>query len=225
MNPLIDISKCLHILVAEDHPLCAAGTAWVLQDHAVTCNVTQVDTPDRLIEQLRHDDIDLVITDYSMPSARFLDGLQMLRYLNNHFARVPIIVLTMERNPAVLSAIWGIGVCALVSKNSPFGDLIQAVRSAASGRRYVAPLIRDYIGLDTWVSARAQLSPCESEVLRLFSGGLTGNEIAERLRRSKKTVSRQKISGMRKLGVSNDAEFFAYAKMLDTCFNEHVISG
>jgi two-component system capsular synthesis response regulator RcsB len=213
----------LRILLADDPPLCSMGAECLITESGVGRVVCMVESPEQLIERLSVLQIDLLVTDYSMPSRRFGDGLQLLRYLKTHYPALPVIVLTMISNPAVLTSIWNAEVSGLVSKTGMAQELINAIKSAAIGRRCAAPLIRDQIGLDLWVNAMARLSPRESEVLRLFSGGLSGNEIADRLRRSKKTVSRQKIAGMRKLGVANDAEFFVYAKSHEDCFNKRLL--
>ncbi|MNH42946.1 Transcriptional regulatory protein RcsB [compost metagenome] len=60
--------------------------------------------------------------------------------------------------------------------------------------------------------ARAQtaLSPRELEVSRLLAAGHTVGQIAALLNRSKQTVSSQKVSAMRKLGLANDAALYLY---------------
>jgi two-component system capsular synthesis response regulator RcsB len=55
------------------------------------------------------------------------------------------------------------------------------------------------------------LSKRESEVLRMFAEGLSVMQIAQRVGRSRKTISTQKIAAMRKLGLQRDAEIFEYA--------------
>jgi two-component system capsular synthesis response regulator RcsB len=206
------------ILLADDHPLCAMGVEQTIEADGVGHVVGRVETPEHMIDSLPMLRPDMVVTDYSMPSRRFGDGLQLLRYLKTHHPTLPVVVLTMASNPGVLNSIWAAGVAGLVSKNGPARELPQAIKAVISGRRCAAPTIRELIGLDPWLNAGTRLSPRESEVLRLFSSGLSGNEIANRLRRSKKTVSRQKIDGMRKLGVTNDAEFFVFAKMHEDSF-------
>jgi two-component system capsular synthesis response regulator RcsB len=212
------------ILLADDHPLCAMGVEQAIQQNGVGRVVARVETPEHMIESLPVLLPDMVVIDYAMPSRRFGDGLQMLRYLKAHHQSLPVIVLTMVSNPGVLNSIWSAGVAGLVSKNSPTRELILAIKTVASGRRCAATAVREQMGLDLWLNASARLSPRESEVLRLFSGGLSGNEIANRLRRSKKTVSRQKIEGMRKLGVANDAEFFVFAKMHEESFKRRLMN-
>jgi len=59
--------------------------------------------------------------------------------------------------------------------------------------------------------ASTELSPREAEVVRLYVSGLRVDEIAERLNRSKKTISTQKNRAMEKLGILRDADLFKYA--------------
>jgi two component transcriptional regulator, LuxR family len=52
------------------------------------------------------------------------------------------------------------------------------------------------------------LSPKEQEVIRCFLTGMTVTDIAEKFHRSLKTISGQKQSAMRKLGLKADHELF-----------------
>jgi len=56
------------------------------------------------------------------------------------------------------------------------------------------------------------LSKRELEVVRLFVSGMTIKEISEQLNRSIKTISTQKNTAMRKLGIDRDSELFQYAQ-------------
>ena len=56
-----------------------------------------------------------------------------------------------------------------------------------------------------------ELTKREFESVRLYVSGLTVNEIAGRLHRSKQTISSQKTSAMKKLGIVREADLFKYA--------------
>ncbi|MNT14019.1 Transcriptional regulatory protein RcsB [compost metagenome] len=45
----------------------------------------------------------------------------------------------------------------------------------------------------------------------MYASGLTINEIAEQLHRSKKTISTQKTKAMEKLGIERDVDLLRYA--------------
>lgn len=52
------------------------------------------------------------------------------------------------------------------------------------------------------------LTPREAAIIELFKQGLTGKDIAQRLGRSEKTISGQKRSAMKKLGVRTNMALF-----------------
>jgi len=62
------------------------------------------------------------------------------------------------------------------------------------------------------LTEQTELSARETEVLRLFASGLTVSQIAIQLSRSVKTISRQKMDAMSKLGLKSDLEVYAYAR-------------
>jgi DNA invertase Pin-like site-specific DNA recombinase/DNA-binding CsgD family transcriptional regulator len=57
----------------------------------------------------------------------------------------------------------------------------------------------------------SRLSKRETDVVRLLAEGLTVSEIAGKVVRSRKTISTQKVSAMKKLGLGTDMELFRYA--------------
>jgi RNA polymerase sigma factor (sigma-70 family) len=68
---------------------------------------------------------------------------------------------------------------------------------------------------DSSLSAILSLSPREHEVLRCYLAGMSVSDIAAKFARSSKTISTQKQSALRKLGIRNDAELFASRKLLE----------
>ncbi|MBZ2397799.1 helix-turn-helix domain-containing protein, partial [Erwinia amylovora] len=58
------------------------------------------------------------------------------------------------------------------------------------------------------------LSTREVIVAQMTADGLTIGEIADRLKRSPKTISNQKVAAMKKLGVKNDVELAAVLREL-----------
>ena len=68
---------------------------------------------------------------------------------------------------------------------------------------------------DTPPQLRAgMLSAREWEVFQLYVQGLAVHEIAVRLQRSGKTISTQKRSAMRKLGLETEADLIDYARQI-----------
>jgi len=207
----------MRIFIADDHPFTLAGirveierAGEPLQIAGEAPNGTALLT---LLEGARPGD--LLVTDFSMrgPQCRDCDGLPLLLTLRRQFPGLPIIVLTEVGNPAMLRAMVDAGVRGLVDKVSARTELLTAIHRVSAGRIYFCHAMRTVLdqagGIDR---LKVRISPHEAEVVRLFVGGLTVSEIAVRLSRSIKTISRQKNDAMHKLGLDNNIQLYAYAR-------------
>jgi two-component system capsular synthesis response regulator RcsB len=206
----------IRVILADDHPIVLLGIKQVLEATPDIRIVATADSPDSLVECLTQHGCDVLVTDFSMPGQDHPDGLVMLLRLKERFPDVRIVVLTKIATPALTSPIMQTGVLALVEKSAAIKEIATAVQRAARGQTYYTENIqREFAALGvvrTRVAAPAQLSPRETEVVRLFASGYTNNQIAEILGVSAKTTSRQKKDAMRKLAARNDAELYAHAK-------------
>jgi DNA-binding NarL/FixJ family response regulator len=59
------------------------------------------------------------------------------------------------------------------------------------------------------------LTPKEQEVLRCFLDGMSVSSIAAKFSRSASTISTQKQSAYRKLGIKTDSELFKFTQQFD----------
>jgi two-component system capsular synthesis response regulator RcsB len=204
----------LSILLADDHPLLLAGVSTMLEHSGVAATIRFAANASGVVAQLKRCPFDILITDYSMPDTRYGDGLQMLSYMRRHYPQLPVMVLTLIDNPAVLRAIQRLRILGIVSKRDPATLISTAALAVARGRYYLSPAIEAALRNAESLRGRlgaAQLSNREIEVLRLYAEGRSVSEIAEQLKRSIKTVSGQKKSAFNKLGVGHDSELIRYA--------------
>jgi two-component system capsular synthesis response regulator RcsB len=146
------------------------------------------------------------------------DGLALMGYLKRHFGQIPLIVMTMLRNPSLLQALLNAGAHGLFDKRSPLSELKQAAYTVAKGRRYLCPAFASILGAQALPSSGTaeplvSLSERELEVVRLFVQGLSGRQIAAQLNRSEKTISRQKRTAMDKLGLGHDGGLVEFARV------------
>ena len=156
--------------------------------------------------------VDVVVTDFSMPHGQYGDGIAMLRFLQRRFPQTRLVVLTGMESSLVLNNILAAGVQCIVSKSDPIDEVLPALRMAWAQGAYLSPEVRARVGGDSNAGGDTPLlSKRESEVLRMYAEGLSVIEIADRIGRSRKTVSTQKVAAMRKLGLASDAEVFQYA--------------
>jgi two-component system capsular synthesis response regulator RcsB len=204
----------LNVVIADDHPIVLLGVRELIERDDRFEVVGEAVCSNGLIELLKHQAVDLVITDFNMPAdSPYGDGLKLVEYLRRHFPEVKILLLTMISNPLILTRLHELGVVGVIQKNQLQDDIQLALTAIAQGRpfqsaRPLAHSVREQnVALDERLS---RLSPKEFEILRLFVSGLSVTAIAKSQSRSAKTVSTQKIAAMRKLEVSSDQDLLTY---------------
>lgn len=205
----------IRVAVADDHPTLLTGMEHLLTGFEGITVVGLATDSTALVELLSTCPCDVVVTDFSMPHGRYGDGLSLLRFIRRRFSTVRLVVLTAIENGGVLQNILDVGVSAIVSKSDDLHNVESAIRMAQQGEHYLSPdaasLLAQALATSRADADRPRLTKREAEVLRLYAEGFTVTEIGLRVGRSSKTISAQKQSAMKKLGLSNDADMFNYA--------------
>lgn len=205
----------IRVAVADDHPTLLAGMEHLLTGLDGITLAGLVTDSTALVSLLEKSPCDVVVTDFSMPHGRYGDGLSLLRFLKRRFPSVQLVVLTGMENGAVLQNILDVGVAGIVSKSDDLDHVERAIRNVRQGDHYLSPevarLLENPPKAPQGESGRARLTKREAEVLRLYAEGFSVTDIGLRVGRSSKTISAQKQSAMKKLGLRNDADIFNYA--------------
>jgi two-component system, NarL family, captular synthesis response regulator RcsB len=81
---------------------------------------------------------------------------------------------------------------------------------------FLSPLAQQVLDREetTPVPCTAVLSAREWEIFQLYARGMTVKQIGIHLQRSGKTISTQKRSAMRKLGLETEADLIEYARQV-----------
>ncbi len=200
----------IRVALADDHPVARLGMQSALEEApAIHCIGAAADSTE-LVSLLERSPCDVLVTDYAMPNGAFGDGLELLGYLALHFPSLRIVVMTGLDQPALIHKIDASGVSGIVKKSEDSSQVLAAVMAVYAHRRYHSPAVVDLLRRKE-PRRVTELSPREVEVVRLFLEGLSITEIAARLGRKKQTVSTQKVTAMRKLGIERDAELYSLA--------------
>lgn len=193
------------ILIADDHPIYLMGLRALLSPLAGQYHIVdEALTTDDVISKLESGDIDILITDFSMPGDKYNDGLALIQLIKRRWPALMIIVVTMINNPGIERALRQLGVHAVLSKAGLSTELVHFIKGVTGTVEPGKPTAPTGISL----------TPKESEVLRLLLRGLTISDISTRLNRTKQTVSAQKKSAMRKLGVTSEYELYQQLQQL-----------
>nr|WP_232443611.1 LuxR C-terminal-related transcriptional regulator [Burkholderia ubonensis] len=201
------------VIIADNHPVTLAGVSHILSDAKTVSVVGACRTSTELLAALGDRSCDIVISGYVMQGGRFGDGIALFSYIRRRYPHIRLVALTMVKNPLIIHKLVAQGISAIVSKSDGVSHIVDALHAGLRKGAYLSPTIEAIVRerREMRIDVDVALSTRETEVVRLFASGLSGNEIADRLKRSKQTISAQKASAMRKLGIGNDVDLFQYA--------------
>jgi DNA-binding NarL/FixJ family response regulator len=203
------------ILIADDHTLVRAGLRRILDEEVDLTVVAEAADGAEAVACAQQHDIDIAILDISMPK---LTGLQAARRILEYKPDVRVLMLSMHDNEEFLFESLRVGAAGYVLKSSAESDLVGACRTAMRGEPFLYPravgaLVRDYLGRVQRgeLSPSEDLSPRESEVVKLIAEGHTSREIADILSISVNTVERHRHNVLEKLDLRDRVALTLYA--------------
>jgi DNA-binding NarL/FixJ family response regulator len=198
----------VRIVVADDQEVVRAGFASLLEtqpDFTIVGTASDGADAVRLCRELRPG---VVVMDVRMPA---MDGIEATRRLAGSGPDGPRILIftTFDLDEYVYDALRA-GASGFLLKDVTAEQLFDAVRVVAAGDALLAPtvtrrLISEFVQQRPSRSAPgrslAELTPRETEVLRLIAEGLSNPEIAARLVVTEETVKTHVSHVLRKLGL------------------------
>jgi DNA-binding NarL/FixJ family response regulator len=215
MRDTAEISTPVRAIIADDHPLVLLAIENLINGYPNLEVVGRAADATELFAELDRGSCDLVLMDLYMPGGLNGCGLEAVKQFKMRYPDVALIVLTMETDAAELQKVISLGVEGLLSKRDRIDLIHVAVVTALARECYVGPAVRALISDATATQrldyVRKILSRRKLEVFTQYASGLGVTEIAARLERSVKTISAQKCTAMRKLGLQSDAELFRFA--------------
>ncbi|EPO6699663.1 response regulator transcription factor [Pseudomonas aeruginosa] len=219
--------KTIRIALLDDHAVVRHG---LVEAMATETDMQVVGVYGRgrdLIDGLAKSPADLLVLDFSLGPSE-LDGASLIRAVRVKYPNCHVLVLSAYHEPAIVRLAMRVGARGFVGKSEDMRQLLKAIRQVASGRVYLSPLMTYRLAeavtstspkraantLDALV--QAGLSNREQEVIRCYLAGMTVSDIAKKFNRSLKTISAQKASAFRKLGVTSNNELFKLSKIIRT---------
>jgi DNA-binding NarL/FixJ family response regulator len=203
------------VLIADDHGLVRDGLRMVI-DAAPDLEVVAVaEDGNRAVERGLDPRVDLALLDVAMPRRT---GLQAARELTARRPELRVLMLSMHNVFDYFLEAVKAGASGYVLKTVADRDLVLACRAALRGETFIYPgMVRSLLREHLERAARGEsqlpdeLTPRESEVIKLIAEGLTSDEIGRELTISPRTVERHRENILGKLGMRNRVELTRYA--------------
>jgi DNA-binding NarL/FixJ family response regulator len=202
----------IRILVVDDHSVVRQGIKQIVADSPDIEIVGEAVSGQEALDLVRARAFDVVILDIAMPGR---GGLDVLRELKAEKPALKVVVLSMYPEEQYAIRSLRDGASAYLTKGSPPEELILAIRTVASGKRYITPAVADRLA--TYIEDSSQrpphetLSDREMEVLVLIGSGKQVSDIAEELNLSTKTVSTYRSRILLKMNMETNAQLIRYS--------------
>ncbi|HEY3368780.1 MAG TPA: response regulator transcription factor [Symbiobacteriaceae bacterium] len=169
-----------------------------------------------VIEQTRPD---IVLMDIRMP---VMDGVEATRRIRTLVPSTHVLVLTTYSDDEYLVEALKAGAAGCLLKDMQSRDLIQAIRAVHQGGVLILPpMAARLLSESTTTSSQppagpeasrlGDLTPRESEILKLVAHGLTNREIADRLHLTEGTVKNHMSAVYAKLHARDRAQAVSFA--------------
>ena len=201
----------IRLLLAEDHPVVRAGLERLLANEddieligAAVDGAEAVELALRLLP-------DVVLMDISMPIKNGIEATRDIVAAGDGATRV--LVLTSFSDRTQIMAALDAGASGYLLKDAEPDELIRGIRAAARGESPLAPkAAREVLDARSEETLPVELSPRETEVLRLVARGLPNKRIARELEISEKTVKAHLTHVFQQLDVTDRTQAALWAQ-------------
>jgi DNA-binding NarL/FixJ family response regulator len=185
----------IRLLLLDDHILFREGLSRLLDSESDFQMVALCGTPVEALEVLKRSAIDIVLLDFDLEDdtgTHFISTAQAAGY------RGKILMVTAGMNALDSALAWKLGISGIFLKHDSPQKLLEAIRTVASGGKWVEP---KHVDQKTAPAAPSPLTPREQQVLRSVFEGLTNKEIAYQIGVSLSSVKATLQSLFEKTGV------------------------
>jgi two-component system invasion response regulator UvrY len=209
-----DDQKQLTILLVDDHAVVREGYRRLLarqRDFVVVAEAANATEAHELFCRLAPQ---IVVMDITLPG---VSGIEAMRRMLAREPTTRVLIFSMHEDAIFARRALQAGACGYVTKASAPSVLIEAVRTVASGKKYLSPTVAQELALRNateGATASDALSAREFEVLRLLVQGESIKGIAHSMALHPKTVANHQSAIKQKLGTHTALQLLRAASKL-----------
>ncbi|MHB1300168.1 MAG: response regulator [Burkholderiales bacterium] len=202
----------IKVLIVDDHAIVRQGLKRILAETPDMTVAGEAENGVEALKKTREGEWDVILLDVSMPGRNGVDTLKQIMG-ENRGGKVLILSMYPEDQYAV--RLLKAGAAGYMTKETAPGELVEAIRKVAQGRKYISPALAELLLLELDIDAEKQpherLSDREYQVFRMLGSGRTASEIASLMSLSVKTISTHRTHILEKMKLKNNAELTLYA--------------
>jgi DNA-binding NarL/FixJ family response regulator len=206
----------INVLLADDHTGVRKALRMILDNQSDIQVIGEVTDGKRAVSSVHQLKPDVIIMDISMPE---LNGIEAARQILAENQHIKVVILSMHCMPEYIFRTMEIGVMGYLLKESASLEMIDAVKAAYQGQRYLSKritnsLLEEYLQLQKKIPDHIlmeTLTRSELEVYQLVLEGSSSAEIAESLSYSCEMVKTYRREIMEKLVLENPPALLKFA--------------
>jgi DNA-binding NarL/FixJ family response regulator len=200
------------VFLADDHAVMREGLARLLESHTDFKIIGAANNGRDAVKQVLQLKPQVVIMDISMPD---MNGIEAARQIRERAPDIRVVILSMHATSAHIFHALEAGVRGYILKESAGSDVVDAVRTVHSGRRFLSPKVMEIVAEEVarprGPSPLERLSRREREILQLVAEGRSNAHIAATLRISPSTVDTYRTRLKQKLQIKDVAGLVKFA--------------
>lgn len=204
------------MLIADDHPVFRRGLREIIEEGSEFRIIGEASDGETALRQVMALKPNIALVDIDMPN---LNGLELVRALNERHLPVSVIFLTMYKEEDMFNAAMDLGVKAYVLKENAADEILGALESVARGGEFLSPSMsnmgrRRHDRVQELLLSKPQiedLTPAERRILKLIGEDHTSKEIADMLQLSIKTIENHRLNICHKLNLHGSHSLLKFA--------------
>ena len=199
------------VIIADDHAVVRRGIKEILADAPDMQCMGEAASGREALQLAATVECDVLVLDIFLSD---LSGLDVLKQLRAQHSAVKVLILSAYPEEQYAVRAFKSGAYGYLTKTSAPQELLEAIRYARQGRKYVSRALAEQLAASLGnepAELYTTLSDRELQVLRGLAQGKNLNEIGAELALSPKTVSTYRARILDKLHLETTADLIRYA--------------
>jgi len=203
----------IRVAIIDDHAIVRAGLRQFLSEQPNLEVVAEAADGREAINIIRDVEVDVILLDLSMPGHGGVDALSAIKA---RAPDLPVLILSGFPEQHYAMAMLRQGASGYLNKDCDPDEIVKAIRTVNSGRRYITGAVAELLANDLSVdssekAAHERLSDREFQVFLRLAKGETVGAMGESMSLSVKTVSTYRTRVMEKMSLSSNSDLTYYA--------------
>lgn len=214
----------MKLLIVDDHRVVRDGLKQLFahQDQ-FDVEVEEAENGKMAVAMAAKRKYDVIMMDLKMP---VMNGIEATRAITKDQPKAPVLILSMHDEEYTIREALQAGAKGYIMKNSGMNDLFMAIERISRGEKYfcqdaATKLIDNSLQSGKPITEKGRpksndiISDREKEILKMFGQDKSSDDIARKLKLSKRTIEKHKYNIMLKLGIKTPVGLAKYAMKMD----------